>query len=372
MSQFPSFPKLHNLAEIESPALLFVEECIEANIRRMLALVGGDANRLRPHVKTHKTPEIIAMQLREGVTRFKAATLAEAEMCAAMGASDVLLAYPLQGPAIGHLVELRREYPKTLFSMLVDSSEFMLPAEVCPALVKTPLDVFLDVDCGMGRTGIEPDARAVALYQHLCSSPQLRVRGVHAYDGHLHDPALSSRHEACMEAFAPVLGLVRELGAMGLTVPALVAGGSPTFGIHAATPGRECSPGTTVLWDFGYGEKFPDLPFECAAFLLTRVVSKPRGDRLCLDLGHKAVAPEMAQPRVFLQGLEDARVLMQSEEHLVLETPRASEFALGATVLGIPRHVCPSVSMHNTAIPFRNGVPGRPWKIAARGRQYLA
>lgn len=372
MSQFPSFPKLHNLAEIESPALLFVEERIEANIRLMRAMVGGDANRLRPHVKTHKTPEIIAMQLREGVTRFKAATIAEAEMCAAMGASDVLLAYPLHGPALSHLVELRSEYPKTLFSMLVDSFEFMVPAKVSAALVKTPLDVFLDVDCGMGRTGIEPDARAVALYQHMASNPHLRVRGVHSYDGHLQDPELSKRQEACEKAFAPVLGLVQKLGALAETVPTLIAGGSPTFGIHAATPGRECSPGTTVLWDFGYGEKFPDLPFECAAFLLTRVVSKPRSDRLCLDLGHKSVAPEMAQPRVFLQGLEDARVLMQSEEHLVLETPRASEFALGATILGIPRHVCPSVSMHNTAVPFRKGVPGRPWKIAARGRQYLA
>src|SRR5947207_2782744 len=83
------------------------------------------------------------------------------------------------------------------------------------------------------------------------------------------------------------------------------AGGSPTFPIHASHTDRECSPGTTVLWDFGYGDKYPDLAFQPAAVLLTRVISKPGPDRLCLDLGHKAVAPEMPHPRVRLLELPD-------------------------------------------------------------------
>jgi D-serine deaminase-like pyridoxal phosphate-dependent protein len=366
------YPELTGLDDTETPALLFIVERIEANIQLMIQMVAGDPSRLRPHVKTHKTPEIIALQVSQGITRFKAATLAEAELCAREGATDVLVAYPLQRPAIHRLFSLRAIFPNTKFSMLVDNEDVLpiIEAIQMSATSNGSLDVFVDVDCGMGRTGIGSGEEAVQLYRKLHHSPSVNVRGLHAYDGHLSHEDLSIRSEMCKKAFAPVLLLRQRLEDANLPVPTLVAGGSPTFGIHALEPDRECSPGTTLLWDTGSGDKFPDLRFQCAAFLLTRVVSKPAKNRICLDLGHKSVAPEMPQPRVRFQDLEDAPVLMQSEEHLVLEVDQPERFALGSLVLGVPRHVCPSVSMHNQAIPCRNGVPGAPWKISARGRQY--
>jgi D-serine deaminase-like pyridoxal phosphate-dependent protein len=364
-------PELRDLETLESPALLFIEERIDSNLQHMLQIVEGDPARLRPHVKTHKTPQIIQKCVSSGITQFKAATLAEAELCASHGAADVLVAYPLQGPAQAHLLDLQQAFPQVRFSTLVDSPA-VLPewAALLQERATRKLGLFLELDCGMGRTGISPGRDALELYAALHQLPHTEVRGFHAYDGHLHEPDVEARKTACEKAFEAVLDLRGELRAAGFSVPTLVAGGSPTFALHASHPDRECSPGTTVLWDFGYGDKFPDLPFECAAWVLTRVVSKPAKNRLCLDLGHKAIAPEMPHPRVRLAGLENAPVLFQSEEHLVLEVDNPDAFSLGQPILGLPRHICPTVSMYNEAIAFRNGSPSAPWSLAARGRRY--
>jgi D-serine deaminase-like pyridoxal phosphate-dependent protein len=170
-------------------------------------------------------------------------------------------------------------------------------------------------------------------------------------------------------AFAPVLAFRQQLESAGLPVPVLVAGGTPTFPFHAEQKDRECSPGTTVLWDFGYGDKHVDLPFLPAALLLVRVVSKPGANRLCLDLGHKAVAAENPHPRVRFIELPDAPAVSQSEEHLVIETPRAAEFAVGDTLHGIPRHICPTVALHSEAVVVRGGAAVDRWPILARARK---
>src|SRR5204863_4495440 len=124
---------------------------------------------------------------------------------------------------------------------------------------------------------------------------------LHAYDGHIHDTNVAQRAAACDAAFAPVESLRQKLERAGLPVPRVVAGGTPTFPMHARRAHVECSPGTCVFWDAGYGKKLPDLEFLPSALVLTRVVSKPTPNCLCLDLGHKAIASEMPQPRlVFL------------------------------------------------------------------------
>jgi D-serine deaminase-like pyridoxal phosphate-dependent protein len=149
----------------------------------------------------------------------------------------------------------------------------------------------------------------------------------------------------------------------------VVAGGTPTFPIHARNPDVECSPGTYVLWDFGYADLMPDLPFELAALLLTRVVSKPGGNRLCLDLGHKAVAAENPQPRVRFLNLPYARPVMHSEEHLVIETEFAERFKVGDCLYAVPKHICPTVALHDEAVVVDQGQAVDRWVISARGRR---
>src|SRR5262249_30322229 len=138
------------------------------------------------------------------------------------------------------------------------------------------------------------------------------------------------------------------LQARGLPVPRLVLGGTPTFPIHAALeePGVECSPGTCTLQDVGYANRYPDLPVTPAAALLPRVISRPRPGRLCLDLGHKAVAADPAGPRAWLPDIPDARFVIHSEEHLVVDTERAHLYPPGSALLAFPTHICPTCALH--------------------------
>ncbi len=361
------FPLPENAAELASPALLIDIAAVDRNLARMLAIV-GQAERLRPHVKTHKLPQLVRRQLALGIMKFKCATIAEAEMVADCGAPDILLAGQPVGPNVRRLLTLVERFPATRFSTIGDDEGAIRELARQAAHARARIEVFLDLDVGQHRTGVAPGPLAVHLYRLINSLPGLQAAGLHAYDGHLHDTDPAARTAACEAAFAPVAALREELIRAGLPVPGVVAGGTPTFPMHARRP-VECSPGTCVLWDAGYGGKLPDLAFEPAALLFTRVVSKPAPDRLCLDLGHKAVAAEMPHPRVIFPRLPEASAVMQSEEHLVIETPRAAEFAVGDALLGIPWHICPTVALHSEVWVLDGSRVTERWPVVARARR---
>ena len=231
------------------------------------------------------------------------------------------------------------------------------------------VDILLDVDVGQHRTGIRPGPEAVELYRHIAALPNLRLGGLHAYDGHIHDHDPVARAVACEDAFAPITALRQELLSRRLPVPRLVVGGTPTFPFHARRTDVECSPGTCVFWDAGYAAKLPDLDFLPAAVVLTRVVSRPGPNLLCLDLGHKAIASEMPHPRVRFLNLPEAKAVTHSEEHLVIESARAADFRLGDCLYGLPWHVCPTVALHAEAFVVEQGAVATVWKITARERR---
>lgn len=356
-----------NADDIPSPALLVYPDRVQENIRRMIRMAGG-VGRLRPHMKTNKLPEVIRMQMDQGITKFKCATIAEAEMVAACLAPDVLLAYQPVGPNVQRFIQLVRRFPNTQFSALADDDGTIRALSSAAVRAGLVLNLFLDLDCGMHRTGVAPGPGAVELYRLIAGSRGLNAAGLHAYDGHIHDTDLATRTAACQEAFASVHAMREELVNAGLPVPAVVVGGTPTFPIHARRAELECSPGTTVFWDLGYSVTLPDLDFLPAVLLLTRVISRPGTNLLCLDLGHKAVASEVSPPRVQLLGLPNTRAVGHSEEHLVLETNRAGEFPVGACFYGIPWHICPSVALHDEAVVVRNGRAEERWQVAGRAR----
>jgi D-serine deaminase-like pyridoxal phosphate-dependent protein len=358
---------VENLDAILSPALLVYPDRVQENLRRIIEYAGGTA-RLRPHVKTHKMAEVIQLQMDAGIDKFKCATIAEAEMIAVAGGRDVMLAYQLVGPHVARMVRLAQAFPETAFSTMVDDAHSANALSAAMSQAGLAIQVLLDVNNGMGRSGIRPGAEAEELYRLLDSLPGLIPGGLHVYDGHIKQRELSERRAQVQRDFEAVDRLRDRLEAAGLPVPRVVAGGTPTFPIHAQRDDVECSPGTCVFWDAGYGGKFPDLRFQYAALLLTRVVSKPAGNRLCLDLGYKAVAPDNPDPRVVLIGIEQAQTIVHNEEHLTIETPRASSFEVGDTLYGVPYHVCPTVALHREAITIRNHRADGSWRVAARDR----
>jgi D-serine deaminase-like pyridoxal phosphate-dependent protein len=131
---------------------------------------------------------------------------------------------------------------------------------------KTTAPVWLDINVGMNRTGIEPGKEAVRLYNLIRSLPGLNAEGLHVYDGHIHENDPAIREKMCNKAFLAVESLIRELSGSGESIK-VVAGGTPTFPIHAARKGVETSPGTAILWDYGYSSSFADLDFLHAAVL---------------------------------------------------------------------------------------------------------
>lgn len=360
--------RIENEHEVPSPALLVYRSRIEANLDRMLSHAGGP-DRLRPHVKTHKTPQVVTMQVQRGITRCKAATIAEAEMAAGAGASDILLAVQPVGPAVTRLLGLVDAYPGVRFRTLVDDAAAAHTLGAAFAARGAAVDVLLDLDVGQHRTGVAPGREAVALARRLIDVSGVRLVGLHAYDGHLviPDPAERLRE---VDALHVRLGQLRdELERGGVEVPLVVAGGTPTFAMHASRGGVECSPGTSVLWDAGYQARLSDLHFTIAAALLGRVISRPGSDRLCLDLGHKAVASEMPHPRIVFPAFPDARAHVHSEEHLVIETAHAARFPVGSVVYGIPWHICPTVALHSSLHVVEAGRVVEEWPVTARARR---
>ncbi|MEA1785526.1 D-TA family PLP-dependent enzyme [Arenibacter sp. GZD96] len=351
-----------------SPSLLLYPDRIEQNIQTMISMAGGTAF-LQPHVKTHKMAEIIQMQMAHGIFKFKCATIAEAQLLATCQAKEILLAMQPVGIHIDRLFTLIEKYPNATFSTLVDNTETMQQLASKAKAKNSRIGLWLDLNLGMNRTGIVPDAEAEALCVSLAQNPNINLLGLHAYDGHIRESDPDKRKTVCDDAFQKLLKLTKNIEEKGVQIPAIIAGGSPTFPIHAKRNGVTCSPGTTLMWDAGYGKNFSDLGMLPAAVLFTRVVSKPAPGLLCLDLGHKSVASEMPLPRVVVLGLENAKHLSQSEEHLVLETQEAHTYSIGHVFYAIPNHICPTVTKYKNAAVVHRGEITERWQVAARDHQ---
>ena len=357
--------KLDNTEHLVSPSLLVYPDRVEKNIQRMITMV-GDVNRLRPHIKTHKTAEIIQMQMAQGIHKFKCATITEAALLAKCGAADILLAIQPVGANIERFFSLIERFPKSEFTTIIDS-EYSLDAIAKMAEAKKiKVGIYLDLNTGMNRTGIVPDASAEALFRNITSHPNLVAKGFHAYDGHIRNTDAALRKKLCDEAFDTVLRLKETLETNGIIVANIIAGGSPSFPFHAQRKAVEVSPGTTLLWDHGYGTSFPEMGFVPAAVLFTRIISKPQPTLACLDLGHKAIAPEMSFPRAKIFDLEHCEQKGQSEEHLVIKCPENSDFTVGDAYYAIPMHICPTVAKYPELLTVENGVVTGSWEVAAR------
>jgi len=363
--------KWYALEEVEnvvSPSLLVYPDRIEKNIQLMISIAGG-TKLLRPHIKTHKTAEIIKMQLDHGINKFKCATVAEAELLAQCGAKDILLAIQIVGANIERFVSLIKKYPRSEFSTLVDNLDTLSKIGISAHLEKISICLWMDVNVGMNRTGIEPTDEAVKLYKTITEYEFLEAKGLHVYDGHIRNTDIVERKKHCDRAFDKVSKLKNSIENNGIIVETIIVGGSPSFPIHSNRGDVELSLGTTLLWDARYTELFPEMKFQKAAVLFMRIVSKPAPNIICLDLGHKMIACEMEFPRLHIIGLEDSQQIGQSEEHLVVETMRANEFEVGSVFYGVPMHICPTVAKYKNLLAVENGKVSGEWKVAARNQK---
>lgn len=358
--------KINNIEQIDSPALVVYPERIQENIDLAIQIAGG-TDKLRPHVKTHKMREVCAMMLKSGITKYKCATIAETEMLALVNAPDVLLAYQPVGPKIERLIELIKAYPDTRFSCLVDNEENAKAISDLCRKNNITLNIFIDLNIGMDRTGIKPE-KAIDLVQAIIDLPRIHITGLHGYDGHIHDEDTEIRCKKSDISFALAEKAYKEIKPLLPHPIALVMGGTPTFPIHIHRENCECSPGTFVFWDWGYKHMLEDLPFKYAAVVISRVISIIDSTHICIDLGHKSVAAENPLPRVHFLNASEATPVAQSEEHLVLNVPDSNIYRIGTVLYGIPVHICPTVALYDKAYVVDHNEKIDEWKIIARNR----
>ncbi|CAN5846232.1 D-TA family PLP-dependent enzyme [soil metagenome] len=355
---------IENESAVDSPALLVYPDRIKENISLAKDLA-QEVSRLRPHVKTHKMREVTEMLLAAGISKFKCATIAEAEMLALAGAKDVLLAYQPTQPKANRLISLIHAFPHVHFSCLVDNGA--TGRHLSAGFEGQQVSVYIDLNVGMNRTGIRP-SEALSLLQQLQAFGNIAVIGLHAYDGHIHDLDLERRKQQADDVLAQVLETKERMEAVAGRKIKLVMGGTPTFHLYAQQEEVETSPGTFVFWDEGYRVTLPDLPFALAAVLLVRVISKIDAHTLCLDVGHKAVAAENPLPRITFLNMPAATPLSQSEEHLVVRVPDTAAHEIGEVWYGVPTHICPTVALYEAVQVVENHRYVGRWPVIARNR----
>lgn len=361
--------KLTNEADMDSPSLLVYKDRMQRNIQRMID-IAGDAERLMVHVKTNKTPEIVQMLLAAGIQKFKTATIAETEMVAQAGGKYIILAHQLVGPKIKRLLELRQKFPNVFIASLADDRATAERHARLFAEAGQVADIFLDVNNGMNRSGHPADAHIFDFYQWLSQQSGLKLHGLHVYDGHLRDSNFAVRKDKIDNGFHAVYQLIAKIEATGLPRPMVVAGGTPAFTSHAERSDVYCSPGTCVLWDWGYGDKLTEQPFEHAALVFTRVISKPAPGIITIDMGHKAVAAENPiDKRIRFLNLDNYILRSQSEEHGVVEVSNWEDIQVGDALYGIPYHICPTVNLYEEMQVVDNQTATESWQVVARKRK---
>lgn len=358
--------KIDNVQGEDTPFLAVFPERVKENIRVLKEIV-PDTSRLRPHVKTNKSAQAVTLMMEAGISKFKCATITEAEMLALTGAPDVLLAYQPVGPKIKRLLDLIILYPATTFSCLVDNYESVKEISMSSSSLNVKVGVWLDLNVGMNRTGIEPQ-KAFELYLFINETQGIELRGIHAYDGHITNPEFGIRRMQYLQSFCKVESLRNEIIRKKYPLPVVNTGSTPTLKLHAENSEVEISPGTFIYWDQTYEELYKELPFKAAMIVVGRVISKPEINTVCIDVGYKAISSE-SNPlqRIHFLNVPDAEITGESEEHLLVKTSFSENMKIGEVVYGVPYHIGRTCNLYPYALMVYNKMISGEW-VHSRGR----
>jgi len=360
--------EIDKIEKVDSPSLIVYGSRAKENIKKLIAMVGGNVDQLRPHVKTNKIAEVCKMMMEEGIKNYKCATIAEAEMLGILTTPNVLIAHQLMGPKLDRLVSLVTTFPATKFACLVDNIDTATSISKIFSENGLTINAYIDVNIGMNRSGIVTD-KAIALFSACATLTNIKIIGLHCYDGHIRETDIAIRNAQADTVFENADQLRKKIESLTNASLEVIVAGSCSFSAHIKRKDIQLSPGTFVFWDWGYKNLFPDLPFDFAALVVTRIISIIDEHTVCTDLGHKAVAAENPMPRVHFLNAPNAEPVGQSEEHLVVKVKDSSIYKVGDVWYGVPMHVCPTVALYDTAIVVNNNKVVDQWEVIARRRK---
>lgn len=362
--------KINSEIRIDTPFLAVYEDRIQSNIERLIEAVNGDTQKLRPHIKTHKIGEILDLFKTYNINKVKCATIAEAELAAQHEISDVFLAYQPVGIKRERWIALLKKYPEITFSTIVDDFESAKALDKIANKNNLKLNVYLDLNTGMNRTGISIAKNWSALIDEIVKLKNIHFAGIHIYDGHLKGD-VENRTSIASNLF---FGINEEIETiekrLGYQLK-IVAGGSNTFPFYATQKNVECSPGTFVFWDSNYQIHLPEQNFEPALVIVGTIISKPTASTFCIDIGYKAVSSENPiDKRLVILNDPDLIPTAHSEEHLIIENKGKNEYAIGDTIYAQPYHVCPTCALYDAVQVINNEHQiCDQWLVVARSRK---
>jgi D-serine deaminase-like pyridoxal phosphate-dependent protein len=351
---------------LDTPALLVDLDVMEANIARIVAACRAHGVAWRPHSKAHKTPEIAKIQIAAGAIGITCAKLGEAEVMAAAGIRDILLANQIVGPIkIARLVELADRADPVV---CVDSIQNVNELDTAFSRAGKRLRVLIEVDIGMNRAGVEPGAQVVELAREIARRPGLRFAGVEGWESQattIADPAEKQR--TVREAVAALVASARACREAGHAIQIVSCGGTGTFPHCVQQPGvTEVQIGGAIFSDMHYLTHY-HVDFAPALAVLTTVTSRPTPKRIVVDAGKKTMSGDAAMPAP--RDIPPVSAMKLSAEHSKIELEQPSDVPrIGDKIEFVVGYSDTTVHLHEEIVGIRDGRIESIWRIAGRGK----
>ena len=359
--------------EIETPAIVLDLDIFERNVDRYVAIAEEHDVNLRSHVKTHKVPALAHYQDRASGGGIVCQTISEVEVMAAAGLEDIYLSYQVVGERkLERLVRLADAIDR--FATTVDAAANADPLGAVAAAHDTTVDVILEIDVGLGRTGVPLGEPAVELARRIADHEHLAFAGVMAYEAHVKGRAETEAEyeRLCYEAIDDAADTVAMIEDVGIPVPELKVGGTATSPYSGRHPrATEINPGQYAFNDRGEMEARPWAVSndDIALTVHSTVISDQVSGQIVADAGSKSVSMDTDR-RPLVVGRPDLTYAGYSEEHAHIDAGDAEDPvpAVGDRLAFVPPHICPTINMHDVMIGVRDGVVSDVWAVQARGK----
>jgi D-serine deaminase-like pyridoxal phosphate-dependent protein len=358
---------------IPTPYIAIDAGIVQQNIEGMAAYARTHGLKLRPHIKTHKSLHLAALQLEAGAVGLTVAKPGEAEVMSRL-ADDILMAYPaVQPERCALLATLAHE---TTIRVAVDSLFAAGVLSGAASANRSTIGILVDLDVGLGRTGVQSPADALQLAQQVDTLPGLRLDGLLCYPGHVKEPA--EAQPDILSGIDRLLGETMGLWAASGLEAGIVSGGStPTaYQSHLVARLTEIRPGTYIFNDMNTVRGGYASLDECAAFVVSTVVSDAVPGQVVVDAGSKTLTSDLCGPAPdsgygYVVEYPEARITRLTEEHGQIDLSRYSvRPRVGDRLTIVPNHICPCINLQDRVYWTRSGEPVEPLEVDARGRVY--
>src|SRR5580704_14006430 len=362
------------LEEVDTPALIVDLDAFERNLRRLPERIGGTGVRMRPHAKTHKCPVIALKQVALGAVGVCVQKVSEAEAMVQGGVRDVLVTNEIVGrQKLRRLAALAHD---ARIGACADDPSQIRALDEAAGEAGITLPVYVEVNMGGNRCGVEPGQPALDLARRIGEAKQLSFAGLQAYHGSAqHLRGWDERRQAIASAVEKA-GTTRDLlKSRGIACPTITGAGTGTFEFEAGSGVyTELQCGSYIFMDADYGRNrdhdgAPTQAFEPSLFVWATVMSRPTDDRAIVDAGLKALAMDSGPPAVWDEPA--ATYERASDEHGRLGISGATNrLGLGDKIRLVPGHCDPTVNLYAWYVAIRRNRVEQLWPITARGAVY--